>query len=141
MTTLKYPCCEHCVLDTIHDVELDDHEVPCGLCTREANASWPTHELQRLNAEVVALRASRDRFATLSSQDQDYAVKAISERDKALRTLAERDATIERVEAVCVTGTRVATDRMVSGSVVHVAAKDAIDTFAKAIRDALVGVA
>jgi hypothetical protein len=56
--------------------------------------------------------------------------KALAERDEALAALA-------RVEAVCVTGTRVATERMVSGSVVHVAAKDAIDTFAKAIRGAL----
>jgi len=36
----------------------------------------------------------------LSSQDQDYAVKAISERDKALRTIAERDDTIAFVTAL-----------------------------------------
>ena len=47
---------------------------------------------------------ARDRFAVLSSQDQDHAVKAISERDKALRTLAERDATIERVWELCYEG-------------------------------------
>jgi len=47
------------------------------------------------------------------------------------------EAALARVEDVCVIGTRVATERMVSGSVVHVAAKDAIDTFAHAIRAAL----
>jgi hypothetical protein len=56
--------------------------------------------------------------------------KVSAERDEAMAKLA-------RVEAVCVTGTRVATERVVSGSLAHVAAKDAIDTFAKAIRIAL----
>ena len=58
-------------------------------------------EVQRLTAEVAALRASRDRFARLSSQDQDHAVKAETERNTALRHLAERDATIARVKALC----------------------------------------
>jgi len=60
----------------------------------------------------------------------ELAGDAAIERDEALATLA-------RVEAVCVTGTRVANERMVSGSLAHVAAKDAIDTFAKAVRAAL----
>ena len=64
-------------------------------------------------------------------------VTNLVEVDKLLNEHEAFSAAIERVEAVCVTGTRVATERMVSGSVVHVAAKDAIDTFAKAIRDAL----
>jgi hypothetical protein len=54
-----------------------------------------------------------------------------------IQQLRSARAALARVEAVCVTGTRVATERMVSGSVVHVAAKDAIDTFAKAIRAVL----
>ena len=74
----------------------------------------------------------------MSAKDDDTAIKSLSwlacqlaiQRDEARAALA-------RVEAVCASGTRVATERMVSGSLVHVAAKDAIDTFAKAVRDAI----
>jgi len=51
-----------------------------------------------LTTKVARLTALCDRFATLSSQDQDHAVKAITERNAALRTLAERDATIEAMQ-------------------------------------------
>jgi len=71
--TLRYPCCEHCAEDLIHDVDTDDHEVPCDLCQRLAGATGPTREVQRLTAE----------------------------RDELLRQLADANATCARVEKVC----------------------------------------
>jgi len=55
--------------------------------------------------------------------------------------IIERDAALARVEAVCATAIRVRTERMVEGSLVHIAAKDAIDTFAEAVRDAMLDTA
>jgi len=77
----------------------------------------------------------------MSAKDDDTTIKRLCwlasqleiQRDEARAALA-------RVEAVCATAIRVRTERMVEGSLVHIAAKDAIDTFAEAIREAMLDV-
>jgi hypothetical protein len=32
---MSYPCCKHCAEDSIHDVEVDGHELDCTLCHDE----------------------------------------------------------------------------------------------------------
>jgi hypothetical protein len=63
---------------------------------------------------------------------RDYGPRVVS----LLRWVDRDRAALARVEAVCATAIRVRTERMVEGSIVHIAAKDAIDTFAEAIREA-----
>ena len=89
------------------------------------------------NARAIAAEAKLSIADARIEQLQDLLVKETRVNLRLLDDIDADVATIARVEAVCVTGTRVATERMVSGLVVHVAAKDAIDTFAKAIRAAL----
>jgi hypothetical protein len=123
--TLKYPCCEHCAEVKIHDVDLDDHEVPCGLCSREVNAS-PTREVQRLTAEVERMRTAllqwMDSYVKMQQAGHEEMTRAdyetrlredvADEYQKACRswdtqrarldaTIAERDAMRERVRALC----------------------------------------
>jgi len=87
-------------------------------------------------ARIVSLLRWVDKGKT-RAKDDDIAIKRLAwqvcqiaiQRDEARAALA-------RVEAVCATAIRVRTERMVEGSIVHIAAKDAIDTFAEAIREA-----
>ena len=96
--TLKYPCCKHCALDAIHDVDANDHEIPCGVCGREYYASWPTHEVQRLTAEAESERQRREDVA---DEYQKAGTSWDTQRARLDATIAERDAMIERVRALC----------------------------------------
>jgi len=57
----KYPCCEHCPEDTVHDVEVDGHEIPCnapGPCSTRPSENTVWTENATLRSEVERLSAA-----------------------------------------------------------------------------------
>jgi hypothetical protein len=61
MAETTYPCCVHCADDVIHDVDLDDHTLPCPLCAPQASADrieWYERRFARLR-ELVEVDPDR----------------------------------------------------------------------------------
>ena len=128
-----------------HHLTPDENDISWAGLMELLDEHWPADVFltieddykRDMGARIVALLRWVDKGKT-RIKDDDTTIKRLCwlvsqieiQRDDARAALA-------RVEAVCAIGTRVATERMVSGSVVHIAAKDAIDTFAKAVRDAI----
>jgi hypothetical protein len=106
----------------------------------EANRANPHHLTPAENdiswaglMELLDEHWPADLFPTLEDDPKrDAGARIVS----LLRWVDRDRAALARVEAVCATAIRVRTERMVEGSLVHIAAKDAIDTFAEAIREA-----
>ena len=98
-----------------------------GLTDAEMDISWAGL------MELLDEHWPADLFPTLKDDPKrDAGARIVS----LLRWVDRDRAALARVEAVCATAIRVRTERMVEGSLVHIAAKDAIDTFAEAIREA-----
>lgn len=54
-----HPCCQHCAEDVIHDVEKDQHALPCTLCTTKRDAQVAAKTLRDAAARARDARATR----------------------------------------------------------------------------------